>query len=120
MWIMLSDSFLSIVHKDCKPDELLVRARRKGDVERVFPHAKVIRTPGNDYLFRAVLKRDEVVAAIANRLNTLGYGNYKSSVKNRPFHNALSRVWSIMAGLQTSAPYSGVRRGRRDLFEEMH
>ena len=43
MWIMLSDSFLSIVHKDCAQDELLVRARRPSDIESVFPDAKVKR-----------------------------------------------------------------------------
>ena len=44
MWIMLSDCFLSIVSKDCGPAELLVRARRAGDIEKVFPNAKVTRT----------------------------------------------------------------------------
>ena len=40
MWIFLSDSFLSIVaHRD-KPGVLLVRARRAGDIEAVFPDVK--------------------------------------------------------------------------------
>ena len=43
MWIMMNNSFLSIVSKDCGPAELLVRARRAGDIERVFPDAKVTR-----------------------------------------------------------------------------
>ena len=46
MWIMHSDCFLSIVSKDCGPTELLVRARRNGDIEKVFPSAKVIRSTG--------------------------------------------------------------------------
>ena len=41
MWIMLSDAFFSIVSKNCGPDELMVRARRKGDIEKAFPGAKV-------------------------------------------------------------------------------
>jgi len=41
MWIMTNNSYLSIVSKDCGPAELLVRARRAGDIERVFPDAKV-------------------------------------------------------------------------------
>ena len=36
MWIMMSDCFLSIVRKDCSPGQLLVRARREGDIEKVF------------------------------------------------------------------------------------
>ena len=37
MCLCLSDGFLSIVAKDCADDELLVRARRHGDIERTFP-----------------------------------------------------------------------------------
>lgn len=54
MWICLNDAFLSIVRKDCGPNELLVRARREGDIERVFPRVKVEVTPLADYLYRAV------------------------------------------------------------------
>ena len=43
MWIMTNNSYLSIVSKDCGPAELLVRARRAGDIEKVFPDAKVTR-----------------------------------------------------------------------------
>ena len=46
MWIMHSDCFLSIVSKGCGPTELLVRARRNGDIEKVFPSAKVTRNAG--------------------------------------------------------------------------
>ena len=57
MWIMTNNSYLSIVSKDCGPAELLVRARRAGDIEKVFPNAKVTRQTGSDYLYRAVLTR---------------------------------------------------------------
>ena len=53
MWLCLNNAFLSIVDKDCAPDELLVRARRDGDIERVFPKAEVEVTLGNDYRCRA-------------------------------------------------------------------
>jgi hypothetical protein len=40
---MTNNSYLSIVSKDCGPAELLVRARRAGDIEKVFADAKVTR-----------------------------------------------------------------------------
>src|SRR5258708_27290230 len=55
MWIMTNDSYLSIVSKDCGPAELLVRARRAGDIEKVFPESKVTRNTTTDYLYRAIL-----------------------------------------------------------------
>lgn len=112
MWICLNDAFLSVVHKECAADELLVRARRSGDIERVFPGAKVIKSPGTDYLFRAVVKRAEVGAALAKQAEAIGYGNFKGSVKDRRLHDAYSAFWGIHARLQPTAPYSG-RRNRR-------
>lgn len=109
MWIFTSDSFLSIVSKDCQPDELLVRARREGDIEAVFPNAKVQKTVGNDYLYRARIKRTVVAAAMTKQVEQLAYSNFKSSIRDDQLHSAASRVWSVMASTQAIPPYS---RGR--------
>lgn len=45
MWVFLNNSFLSIVaHRD-KPDVLIVRARRAGDIEAIFPQAATWQDP---------------------------------------------------------------------------
>ena len=111
MWVCLSNSFLSIVHKDCGPDELLVRARRPGDIEAVFPEAKVVKSTDTDYLFRAVISRACVAATIAAEVSAIDYNNFKNSVKNNRLHDAYAAVWSIMVKLQPTRPYSG-RGGR--------
>lgn len=116
MWICLNRAFLSIVDKDCPADSLLVRARRAGDIESVFPKAKVARTVGNDYLFRAVVKRAEVVAAIAGEIEDIDYGNFKDSVEDKQLKGAYSSVWGVMSRLQPVPPYSTRRAGTRDLF----
>lgn len=109
MWLMLSDCFLSIVHKNCRSDELLVRARRKGDIEKVFPVAKVTRSTNSDYLYRAVIKRAYVEAAVARETTRITYSNFKDSVPKdeQKLHDAYLRVWSTMADLQPTRPYSG-------------
>ena len=81
MWIMTNDSYLSIVSKDCGPAELLVRARRAGDIEKVFPEAKVTRNTNSDYLYRAVLPRDVVKQALAAMIDHIDYPNFKDSVE---------------------------------------
>lgn len=108
MWLMLSDAFLSIVSKDCKPDELLVRARRKGDIQKVFPQAKVVRMPHADYLFRAVVKREAVMHALSVEVAGIRYPNFKDAVADGPLHNAYLRVWSAMQAIQ---PKRRQRRG---------
>lgn len=108
MWVCLNDAFLSIVHKECARDELLVRARRRGDIEKIFPKAKVERTPTGDYLFRAVVKRGAVRKAMAGEVARITYDNFKDSVRDDALHNAYLRIWSLMIDLQPGV------RGRSD------
>lgn len=105
MWIMLSDCFFSIVHKDCGQDELLVRARRPGDIEKVFPDALVKETPGNDYRYRAVIKRADVCRAINEKINNLNYPNFKDTCYEDDLHNAYLGVWRNMEKIQPGGAY---------------
>lgn len=114
MWICLYDAFLSIVHKDCKPDELLVRARRPGDIEKIFPNATVTEYYRSDYQFRAVVPRADVIGALATEVTDIEYSNFKDQVSDRPLHDAYLDVWTTMSRLQPKAPYSGLSPMYRD------
>src|ERR1700722_17201809 len=104
MWIMTKNGYLSIVSKDCGPAELLVRARRAGDIEKVFPNAKVTRQTDRDYLYWAILPRDVVKQALAAMIDLIDYPNFKDSVQDRSLHAAYVSVWCAMAGLQHPPP----------------
>lgn len=109
MWICHNKAFVSIVQPDPSSttgDYLLVRARRKGDIEKLFPSGKVLRTPGRDYLFRAFIDRAEVANVIAQALLAIGYGNFKASVADDDLHRAYNQVWSVMSKLQPIPPYA--------------
>lgn len=105
MWIMLSNCFFSIVHKDCDKDELLVRARRPGDIEKVFPDAAVQETPENDYRYRAVIKRIDVCQAISDQVYAIDYPNFKDSCHETDLHNAYMHVWTDMERIQPDGAY---------------
>lgn len=112
MWVFLNDAFLSIVDskaavtkkKNTKPkadDVLLVRARLKGDIERVFgEHVQVTKTPLRDYQFRALITRKEVQEVLAREVNRVTYGNFKNSVTNNKRHDVYEYVWSAAYRLQ--------------------
>ena len=112
MWLCLSDAFLSIVDKDCQPDELLVRARRDGDIEKVFPGATVEVTLGNDYRCRARIKRQDVAVAVAARVMDIDYGNFKGSTDDDQLHDAYMDAWHAFGKLQPGGPYSSGLRSR--------
>ena len=101
MWIFLSDSYLSIVDKgDPSGASLLVRARKKGDIEAIFPSAEVIEGGGTDYRYRARIEREEVAAAIAEQVRGIQYTNFKGAVKERERHDAYMETWQAMMRFQ--------------------
>lgn len=102
MWVFLSDAALSIVQKP--GDKMLtVRARVGGDIDKVFPKAKVIINAGTDYKFRAKVKREDVARAMSDAVMNLDYDNFKSSVKDDKRHDAYLGVWSVMMRYQNQA-----------------
>jgi hypothetical protein len=97
MWIFISDAFFSIVEDGQQANKLLVRARFKGHIERVFPQAKVSETPESDYRYRTSLPRMVVTEAIAHKVAEIDYGNFKDSIKfSNPLHEAAGQVWNVM------------------------
>lgn len=100
-WIFMNDAFLSIVQEPSKRAHLLVRARVKGDIQRIWPNAKVQRTPHRDYAYRASILRQAVAAAIAERILGIDYGNFKNSVDEHERHRSYARVWGVMFELQS-------------------
>jgi hypothetical protein len=96
MWVFLSDAMLSIVRHREDPRSLLVRARQRGDIERVFPHVLVTETPEADYRFRAKVHETVVAAEFEKAIRGIDYDNFKGSVANIRRHDAYMGVWSIM------------------------
>lgn len=116
MWIMMNNSFLSIVSPTPDSPTLDVRARARGDIQRVFPGAKVVSIAGRDYAFRAHLPREVVAAAIADRLLNTDYANFKDSVAENDRHDAYFSVWGVMAQFQEDRghgyPYHTTKTGK--------
>jgi hypothetical protein len=100
MWVYLNNAFLSIVAHRTNPEIILVRARLKGDIERVFPKAVVIESPRNDYRFHADVKRTEVSRVFADLVAGVKYDNFKHSVGEPDRHDAYVKAWEAMANLQ--------------------
>lgn len=119
MWLSLNNAFLSIVQpaaadpKSNNGQVLLVRARIAGHIEAVFPHAEVVQVPGRDYQFRAYIGRAIVADAVAAKINSISYGNFKSSVKNAALHDAYACCWGVMAQEQEVPPYESAPRRRK-------
>lgn len=104
MWIIMNDAFLSVVQNIYDEDELLVRARVEGDIERVFPNAEVFADEGSDYKYRSYLNKREVAKVIEWGVLDIDYGNFKNSVPSSDSKRRIvyDRVWSDLLRLQES------------------
>ncbi|WP_087067416.1 hypothetical protein [Cyanobium sp. NIES-981] len=104
MWLFFSDAFLSIVADKAEPtnDRLLVRARREGHIERVFPEAEVFSVEGADYSFRAWLPRARVAQACLEQVQAIDYVNFKDSISDSDYHDAAMDAWLAMYRYQGS------------------
>lgn len=110
MWVFLNNAMLSAVAHRNKPGHFMVRARLKGDLERVFPGATVSRTPSADYVYRCTVSKRKLKDAMEDAIDSIDYPNFKSSIKpaDRARSTAYHGVWDVMMDAQRKAePDSG-------------
>jgi hypothetical protein len=96
MWIFTNKGFLSIIQDFRDPDVLIVRSRFPDHIGHFFPDAKIAKTAGRDYLYRALLPRREVADALKKYTEEMDYTNFKDSVDEPIYQRACSEVWGIM------------------------
>ena len=103
MWIVLNDAFLSVVSKRGSQTQLLVRARVRGDIERVFYDAEVFEDVDADYRYRSYIDRQAVSEAISDSISKIDYDNFKNSVlkDDRKRLNAYMNVWESLYRMQS-------------------
>ena len=104
MWVLMNNSYFSIVKNKNKKNSLVVRARIKGDIERVFPKANVIEGIGTDYQYRTFLPKWVVSKAIKKSIENIDYDNFKDSVPltDNTRHDVYFDVWLTLLTLQRS------------------
>lgn len=102
MWLYTTLGFYSVVaHRDLK-DTLLVRARVRGDLEKlreVMPELGVLQeTPDADYAYRATITRQAFALGMTELVKYLDYPNFKNAVMERQGlarERAYEDVWRV-------------------------
>jgi len=122
MWIFLNTAMISVVQNESNPDLLHVRARIRGDLQQLFPRAKVTETHGvgRDYRFRCDITRGELAVVLVNEVNYIDYTNFKSSIPAGKLgderHGWYMDVWCDSVKAQrVSSRNNGARRRNRKL-----
>ena len=84
MWLFCRSGFFSAVQHFDDADTIHVRARFKGDLERLCDahgvKVAVQETPGNDYRFRMDFPRRVWAEIVRAEAESIDYGNFKDAV----------------------------------------
>ena len=105
MWICLKDAFFSVVQNTNKPDsEVLVRARFRGDIEKVFgADCPAMHTPTHDYPFRFFMDRKHFERIMLNETQNIDYSNFKNEADkfakaggDKRRAQAYHQMWTVM------------------------
>jgi hypothetical protein len=110
MWLCLNNAFVSVVASD--DGRLMVRARNKKHLRALFPKAKVLKTPFNDYRFRVIVSRKRFAKLIASRVENIDYTNFKDSVGDLELHNLYLKFWRLHFAYQADLEYGPCQPSR--------
>lgn len=103
MWIFTNKGFFSVVMNKESSEQVVVRARMREHLRNIVPAAYIIKTPDNDYAYRAVMNREEWKDILMTLVDDIVYTNFKDSVPKGHYHDALLDVWRAMINLQLVA-----------------
>ena len=101
LWPFTQQTFLSIVDKFYPSGKTsVVRARRTGDIEHVFPDAKVKAGGSADYRYRARIGREPMALAMSDTVHAIDWPNFKNNVTEQYQHDACRECWQAMFAFQ--------------------
>lgn len=120
MWLFTRNGFLSVIQDPNESHHLFIRARVRGDLERLVAEldkpVDIVERPGRDYLWAVTVHRADFIKVMVDQLMELDYTNVKDAIDlgEKARHDAMLRVWTTMSSLQVRPPYSSGTVDRLD------
>lgn len=106
MWIASTSGFYSIVQHRDFPDQVLIRARVKKDLESIFDPSRIVFTPDGDYQYRVFLNKAEAGKIFLDKMMKIDYSNFKNHVAQNPEQrdklDAYHEIWRVMWDYSTN------------------
>ncbi len=108
MWIFTVDGFYSAVQDKNDPTRIMVRARKKGDLETLLKRLKseeleILDWVGSDYAYRVFMPRELWLDYLEEMGRELDYPNFKArAIPAGDYNRSVTyhRVWGIMRDWQ--------------------
>lgn len=126
MWVMHPDGgFYSAVEDKADPNQLVIRARVRADLQRLKPYLphdfklKIAANEGTDYPYRIRMTRQQWADVLAIFARKIDYTNFKDAVYARQGAeraHAYSRIWGVLLNLE----HNYRRRWQHSLLPSLH
>ena len=103
MWLFTKNSFVSAVQHRQQPHNVLVRAREKSHLARLFPEIPIQEDTEADYRYRLVVPKKEFAKIVSDYImQSLDYDNFKAAqdVDDPAWTRFLHAVWTEGLRLQ--------------------
>ena len=106
MWIMTTDGFFSAVQNKDDPKTVLIRARRRDDLERLNKYImgdnKIMEWAGADYPYRIIIKKSIWADYVSNKALNISYSNFKATIPVGDYsrEKAYHECWVSLMGLE--------------------
>ena len=105
-WYINTDGFFSVVQNKDDHDTLLVRVRRRDDLERLNKRFKkpfpILEWKGADYPYRIILEKTLWAKYVSEMALNIDYGNFKATIPVGDYSReaAYHYVWLALMGLK--------------------
>ena len=106
MWVCFNDGFISVVKDKREENELVVRARRREILERLFPDREIIELWNSDYMFRTYCSKEELSKIMAESIDDIDYTNLKNSVTDPELKKLYGEFWLLHFYYQNSSYFT--------------
>ena len=108
MWIFTDFGFFSAVNNRRNPNQIVLRARVRDDLERLIEkyvpeRPEIIANAGTDYKYRIYLDKSVWANILLNATMDIDYTNFKRSVHDKMGDaraDSCFNVWNAMYALQ--------------------
>jgi len=101
MWVFTNIGFFSVVEVNGDHTRVVVHARAKDHLKKLQKLASHKAIPihedeGTDYAYRVYMTKEKWKEVLGKLADGIDYTNFKDSVEEGPYHNALFDVWRVM------------------------
>ncbi len=105
MWLMTQHGFVSVVQDEDDAGYLLIRARRKGDLENLASlvtfKTEITETEATDYKHCIRLKRGTARRLLAATFDQINYPNFRDAISSIPDQRekifSYRQIWSTLS-----------------------